>query len=580
MDRWEDGKSDVSGNNNGFLILLGPVLVLVAFTTLMALLAGLSGWHPSEMLVIAAVLGCIALLSSIATVVMLFRQANERSLAHRALQIAESRVSGILESAMDAIIAIDENQHVVLYNVAAEKVFQWTRAEVLGQPLDKLLPERFRATHGGFIAQFGRTGVTSRRMGDHTVLVGLRASGEEFPIEASISQLSENGAKLYTVILRDVTERQRADQTLNRTVARLGGILDSAMDAIITVDEHQLVVLFNGAAERIFGCPRADAIGAPLEKFIPARFRGEHANHVRQFGSTSTTTRRMGAQRIVTGLRSNGEEFPIDASISQISEGDAKFYTVILRDVTERVNAVNALSRSQQELRELAAAASSVREQEKSRIARELHDELGQSLTALKMDMNWMAERIPAGQADFSAKLAAMQAMLDGTVAATRRISADLRPLMLDDLGLLPAVEWLAQTFTERTGIDCDLNLTSAELELEEPYATALFRILQESLTNVARHARASRVDVTMGRAGGMVTLTIQDNGQGFSTQDPRKPNSYGLMGLRERAYLLNGRTEIDSAPGKGTRVQVQIPLVASTMPSGTVNMPSAGVDL
>ena len=135
------------------------------------------------------------------------------------------------------------------------------------------------------------------------------------------------------------------------------GILDSAMDAIITVDAAQHVVLFNAAAEAMFGCPRQEALGAPLAWFIPERFRGVHAEHVRHFGETGTASRRMGALRIVTGLRRNGEEFPIDASISQLDESGGKFYTVILRDVSERVRIEEALRRSKEELRELGAAA-------------------------------------------------------------------------------------------------------------------------------------------------------------------------------------------------------------------------------
>jgi signal transduction histidine kinase len=276
----------------------------------------------------------------------------------------------------------------------------------------------------------------------------------------------------------------------------------------------------------------------------------------------------MGAQRIVTGQRASGEEFPIDASISQISEGGSKYYTVILRDVTERVRAQQALESSREELREFAAAAGNVREQEKSRIARELHDELGQSLTALKMDLNWMAEHLPAGQTALAGKIETMQQMLGSTVAATRRISADLRPLMLDDLGLLPALEWLVQNFTERSGIDCELNLTSANLDLPEPYATAVFRILQESLTNVARHAQASMVEATLSRAGERITLVVQDNGRGFSSSDPRRPNSFGLLGMRERAYLLGGEARVESSPGQGTRVEVSIPVLAQDAPA------------
>ena len=360
---------------------------------------------------------------------------------------------------------------------------------------------------------------------------------------------------------RQVTKRRAADRALQNVETRVSGIIDSAMDAIITVDESQRIVLFNAAAESVFGFPREQALGAPLARFIPEQFRADHEQHIRHFGETGTSSRRMGVQRIVTGLRRSGEEFPIDASISQVDEGGRKFYTVILRDVTERVRAEEALRRSKEELRELASAANSVREQEKSRIARELHDELAQALTALKMDATWVAERLPPSEKPLAEKLATMQAMLDGTVAATRRIAADLRPLMLDDLGLIPAAEWLVQNFTERTGIHCELAVGVPDLELAEPYASAVFRILQESLTNVARHAQASRVEVELDRRDGAVTLVVRDDGHGFSPQAPRKPTSFGLMGLRERAYLLGGEVDIASEPGRGTTVEVSIPL-------------------
>jgi PAS domain S-box-containing protein len=216
------------------------------------------------------------------------------------------------------------------------------------------------------------------------------------------------------LVYRQVTKRRATEGALYDVEARVTNIIESAMDAIITVDESQHVVLFNAAAEALFGCPREQAIGASLAWFIPERFRTEHEQHIRHFGVTGTSSRRMGGARIVTGLRRNGEEFPIDASISQITESGKKVYTVILRDVTERVRAEEALRQSQTELRELAYSMNSVREQEKRRIARELHDELGQALTALKLDLTWLSERLPAGQAAIAEKLGAMQAMIEG----------------------------------------------------------------------------------------------------------------------------------------------------------------------
>jgi PAS domain S-box-containing protein len=342
-------------------------------------------------------------------------------------------------------------------------------------------------------------------------------------------------------------------QDPRNAAALLAGVLDSAMDAILTVDAQQHVVLYNRAAERIFGWPREEVLGQSLEKLIPGRFRGVHAQHVERFGATGVTSRRMGAMNVVKGLRKGGEEFPVDASISQLDTAQGKLYTVILRDVTERV-------RAQEELGAFAAAAHAIRESEKTRVARELHDELAQSLTALKMDTIWVRDNLQAAPSRAGERLDVMLSMLDGAVASTRRIAADLRPLLLDDLGLAPAIDWLAGSFTQRHGVPVDLELDE-DLELPEPYATAVFRIVQESLQNVAKHARAEHAWVTLASDGRTVSLEVKDDGIGFDVNAPRAATSLGLMGLRERAQLLKGEVELESAPGEGTAVRVQIPL-------------------
>ena len=366
------------------------------------------------------------------------------------------------------------------------------------------------------------------------------------------------------LLRRDAGRQRTADRALARSEGRLRGILDSAMDAIITTDADQRVILFNNAAEAMFGWTRDQALGAPLASFIPERFRRAHGDHVARFGATGTTSRRMGGSlRVVTGLRRNGEEFPIDASISQIDESGTRFYTVILRDVTARIEAEAALRRSKDELQELGAAAHMTREQEKSRIARELHDELGQLLTMLQMDVAWCKERQPRGDAPFGAKLDRMESLLKSTIAATRRIASDLRPLMLDDLGLVPSIEWLVENFAQRTGIACELSIGDRDLNLSREHATAIFRIIQESLTNVAKHAQATHADITIETENHALVVRIEDDGVGFAPGAPRKPHSFGLFGLRERASLMGGEASIASASGQGTRIEVRLPYEA-----------------
>lgn len=465
---------------------------------------------------------------------------------------ASAWLAGLLDSAMDAIITVDETQRIVLYNRAAEHIFGWPAADMLGQPLTRLIPERYQSTHAAHLRRFSATGTSSRRMGGSTVVHGVRASGEEFPVDASISQLETPQGKLFTVILRDVTERMEAEHEQSRLAARLSGLLDSAMDGIISVDEQQRIIFYNRAAERIFGWPALQVMGRPMDMLMPKRLRAGHRQHVANFGETGVTSRRMGDRTVLLGLRATGEEFPIDASISQLETPEGKLFTVILRDVTERV-------RAQEELASFAAEASGVREEEKSRIARELHDELAQTLAAAKMDARWALDNL-GSRAQAAAKLEAMIGLLDQAVASTRRIAADLRPLILDDLGLVPALEWLAKNFEERAGVACELRL-DPDLDLQEPFATSVFRMVQESLNNVAKHAQASKVQVGVARSGEHVLLTVQDDGVGFHPSDARKPSSLGLVGLRERAKLLRGSVSVASEPGHGTRVEARLPL-------------------
>ena len=355
-----------------------------------------------------------------------------------------------------------------------------------------------------------------------------------------------------------------ADRRTGAAQARLSAIVDSAMDAVITVDGEQRIVLFNRASEQVFGLQRESVLGAPLDRLLPPRFRGMHRGHIETFGQTGVTSRRMGDVKTLWALRADGSEFPIEASISQASEGGATYYTVILRDITLRKQSEDALKRSQQELRELSARVLEAREEEKTRIARELHDELGQLLTALKMDLAWLRERLPPGDADIAARTGQMHAMLEQTVSSTRRIAADLRPLMLDDLGLADAAGWLVEDFSKRSGIACELKIPGdgAFAGLEGSIATAIYRALQESLTNIARHSGARNAWIALAIESGKLHLEVEDDGSGVSDRDLAKARSLGLKGMRERMAYLGGSLEVARAPRGGTRLRAEVPVL------------------
>jgi hypothetical protein len=499
-------------------------------------------------------LGAVILTDMLVIGVGIFVAAREVVTAEHETQVSRGRLRAILDSAMDAIVTVDDEQRIVLFNRAAEQVFGLPREQALGTPLERLIPERFREAHRRHLAEFARTGVTARRMGGVAALWGLRADGEEFPIEASISQTAEGASRYYTVILRDITLRRQ-------TEARLAAIVDSAMDAVITVDGEQRIVLFNRAAEQVFQLKKEEALGTPLERLIPPRFRGPHREHVQAFGRTGVTSRRMGDVTTLWALRADGTEFPIEASISQVAEGGKRYYTVILRDISRRKEHEDALRESQRELRELSARVLEAREEEKTLLARELHDELGQLLTALKMDLSSIREKVPAGEA--AARIEEMAGLLDQTVAATRRISADLRPLMLDDLGLADAAGWLVEDFCKRSGIDCRMQTSGAEAlgELSKSVATAVYRAIQESLTNIARHSGAKSAWVNLAVEDRAIFVEVEDDGRGITPEAMAKSRSLGLKGMRERITYLGGSLEIARAPRGGTRLRLRVPL-------------------
>jgi signal transduction histidine kinase len=206
-----------------------------------------------------------------------------------------------------------------------------------------------------------------------------------------------------------------------------------------------------------------------------------------------------------------------------------------------------------------------VREEERALLAREIHDELGQALTAIKLEAASLLRELPGDAEQQSIRAASIVRLADETIQGVRRISTELRPGILDDLGLVAAVEWAAEEFEDRTGTKCQLDVLQDDIAIDRPRATALFRILQETLTNVARHAHATHVNVRLARENGSLILDVRDNGKGISEEERSAGRSLGILGMRERVLVLGGELAIRGAPGKGTAVTVRIPEAPGT---------------
>jgi signal transduction histidine kinase len=232
-----------------------------------------------------------------------------------------------------------------------------------------------------------------------------------------------------------------------------------------------------------------------------------------------------------------------------------------MSDITDRMRIQNELQDSREQLRNLTVYLQSVREQERTNIAREIHDELAQALTALKMDVSWLDHRLPIDAQSLSEKTKSMSKLIDSTIQTVKRISAELRPGILDDLGLVAAIEWQAEEFQNRTGISCNFTVDPQDLTIDQDRSTAIFRIFQETLTNVARHARATRVAVSLKERAGKLTLRVMDNGIGITEEQISDSRSFGFIGMRERVIPWNGKISFKGIPDKGTTVIVRVGL-------------------
>src|SRR5687768_9709416 len=267
----------------------------------------------------------------------------------------------------------------------------------------------------------------------------------------------------------------------------------------------------------------------------------------------------LGEEVVIEMLKSGATDYVLKTRLSRLVPAVQR----AMREAGERAErrrAQERLKKSHEQLRALSVYLQHVREDERIRISRQVHDELGQALTGLKMDLYWLASRLPKQLRAVRDKTKTMSEHIDSTIQTVRRISTELRPGILDDLGLVPALEWQAAEFQKRHGVKCEVVSEVAEPILEEELNTAFFRIFQESLTNVMRHANATRVDVRIWEQEGNLHLEIRDNGRGISETDLSNTRSIGVLGMRERAKLLGGEFTVNGAPGEGTTVHVRIP--------------------
>jgi PAS domain S-box-containing protein len=463
------------------------------------------------------------------------------------------------------MLIADSEGRLVLANPAAEKMFGYESGTLVGEAIEVLIPDRFRHTLVSHRADYGKQ-PRARSMGAGMELFARHRSGREFMVEVSLSPLkTTKGVPMVMATIYDITLRNQAKAALEESEARMRAIFDTAVDAIVTIDEQGIIERANRATERLFGYAESELVGRNVSMLMPSPFREQHDGYLAHYRRTGER-RIIGIGREVQGQKKNGDIFPMELAVAEMWFGTRRMFTGMVRDISERKAAESALHQSQAELRQLAAYQERLKEEERKRIAQEIHDELGALLTGIKAHVSVSIDRTASAKREADPLLKEALGLADTAIKTVRKVITDLRPSVLDQLGVWAALEWYTEQIEGRSGLDCECLIEPdvQEVELDQDRSTMLFRIVQEALTNVVRHAKASRAEVRVEREGGHILAVVADDGCGIDSDRLLNRESWGILGMYERARYFGGELRITGTPGRGTEVMLRLPMEAS----------------
>lgn len=377
----------------------------------------------------------------------------------------------------------------------------------------------------------------------------------------NISYLGAAGIGVVGIMVLAVALLTSLADKLQQRTALLNELFEQAPQAVALTNAGGRVLRVNREFTSVFGFNPEEAVGRRLtELIVPEELREQSERYADQV----MRGQRLEAESI--RRRKDGSGVSVSMIHVPVSLPEEIAVYAIYHDITDRKRAEEHLKATTEQLRALSASLSSAREEEGTRIARELHDELGSSLTSLKWELESIDKLCSESEnaADSSRlrqKTNHMMEVIDSTIDSVRRISSELHPTILDDLGLLEAIEWQAQQFEARTGIVTKIDSFVEDIDLSREQATAIFRILQEALTNIIRHAKATIVNITIEKTGDEFVLEIRDNGKGITQTEQSGLRSFGLMSMRERAQLAGGSLDIVGVTEKGTALTLRVPI-------------------
>lgn len=467
---------------------------------------------------------------------------------------SEEKYRDLVENINDLIYSVDIDGIITYVSPVVEKLYGYRQDEVLGRRFVDFIHEedRERLTERFRRALDGDANVHEYRL--------ITRSGDikwffthNRPIFFEGETIGLRG------VLTDITDRKRAEDAVRESEAKFRLFYENAPVAYQSLDEDGTILYINPAWLETLGYDEEEVIGHWFGDFLDHESNERFNKEYQQFKDEGKTNN---AEYVL--MRKDGSEIiaAFNGRIGRTLDGGFERAHCIFHNITEQKKHEEELERYSEEMRNLSQHLESIREEERTRIAREIHDELGQALTALKMDIAWLHRRIVDEESIKQGKTASMIELVDNTIQSVRRISSELRPGILDDLGLAAAIEWQTGEIEKRTSIRCGTSFEPEDIMIDDTCSISVFRIFQEAITNVIRHANASEMQVRLRMSDTTLELLVHDDGIGITEDMISNSNSFGLIGMRERALFCGGELHIFRNPDKGTTVKVTIPMM------------------